>query len=1368
MASSRNQFAQKHGGGGGGAGFGFLRSGFQFNWRNDPTLIQYRECVKTTIARFLAQNSSGNFEQQIAELSACLEDQLFTAAICKEDYLNQESFYDRLQILIKQKWLLSRCGQQKAVLLSTAAPTSGTLNGSLGALSVNALSNNIMFADTGCNVVATGDINEHHFTADVAMNSLSGSETNDKKQDLSVSHVRRKRAFDMTSMSSEMYTSDIHSPGGVFSKVQRVDSGPTFSGTVLQYDSETSFESHRKYQQFTDGELGLVMPSKKKCPSIDVPSKVGEKTVLETVDVVDTLPGAISNASHTSSKVHVSEIQQSLPNLQVGQSSVVEGQSCSRNLVKENNAPVPSPLISTSHGSARFSVQTDLPKVLVNKILWCYIKCKSLPSDVGKSQARFLECLHVKNLFMVGRRGLLKLLKVLFAPAKRSKVETSVTKDSSFHGPSSLVGHSCSPDGPLNIQQFSGSPVSSNSEATELKTEVVANHTQNSASSGGTSKDAIDQPLRSHLEDARTLCEDTTLGQKEMEPGNNNEVKDKFTENSCTVSPGCVSNLSEQPHVVQNEDVMVRTKLEEAEPDVTAEFLLPLTASRTGTKSEKQKVIGVSLTEFFTLEEVKQHLWSLKQKSDQGAAEEISANTISRSSSENTCQLCALDKLIFPPMPIYCSACSARVKNHATYYSTLDENGAQLCFCSTCYNRPRGGNITSFGLSIPKCKLELKKNDVVTEESWVQCDKCEQWQHQICALFNDKRDMGGNAEYICPKCYLEELETGNCMPLPRTAGFGARNLPSTMLSDHIEKRLFMRLQQERQDRAKTAEKNPDEVPEPADLVVRVVSSVDKEVKVKQQFLDIFPDKNYPAEFPYRSKVILLFQRIEGVDVCIFGMYVQEFGSQCSPPNQRCVYISYLDSVKYFRPETKAVTGEALRTFVYHEILIGYLDYCKKRGFATCFIWACPPLKGEDYILYCHPETQKTPKPDKLRHWYQSMLRKATKEQIVVNFTNLYEQFFIPNGECNTKVTAARLPYFDGDYWSSVAESMIKKIEQDCGGDLQKKVQKITRRSLKAMGHVNPSAHDAKDILLMQELGQNISSAKEDFIIVYLQFVCTHCHEVIVSGKRWFCNQCRNYQLCERCHEVQKFEQANTHTTSNGQKHELSQEVVNDVPSNTEDNDAILDNCFLENRHAFLSFCQGNHYQFDTLRRAKHSSTMILYHLHHPSGATSGTSCSLCLTDVAGDPKWKCELCPGFYVCAVCYQRNGVASHTHTLTRYPCPSGSGQSAQNKKADMVRQLLDVLLHASQCQSTASHPCPDQNCLLLRKLFAHARACKVRVSGGCPHCKKTWYLLMTHTRSCTDSNCSVPRCVDLKKSAKGQELQLQTQRTDTIPGD
>ncbi|KAL0915667.1 hypothetical protein M5K25_016101 [Dendrobium thyrsiflorum] len=807
----------------------------------------------------------------------------------------------------------------------------------------------------------------------------------------------------------------------------------------------------------------------------------------------------------------------------------------------------------------------------------------------------------------------------------------------------------------------------------------------------------------------------------------------------------------------------------QAKMEMNQEANMPSTDPAAASKSGKPKIKGVSMTELFSIEQVRDHIISLRQWIGQSKAKAEKNQAMERSMSENSCQLCAVEKLTFEPPPIYCTLCGARIKRNAMYY-TVGTGDTRHYFCIPCYNEARCDTIEAEGSTFPKSRLEKKKNDEETEEWWVQCDKCEAWQHQICALFNGRRNDGGQAEYTCPNCYMEEIEKGERKPLPQNTVLGAKDLPRTILSDHIEQRLFRRLKHERQERARHLGKSFDEVPGAEALVVRVVSSVDKKLEVKQRFLEIFQEENYPTEFPYKSKVILLFQKIEGVEVCLFGMYVQEFGSECQFPNQRRVYLSYLDSVKYFRPEIKTVTGEALRTFVYHEILIGYLDYCKKRGFTSCYIWACPPLKGEDYILYCHPEIQKTPKSDKLREWYLSMLRKAAKENVVVGLTNLYDHFFVSTGESKAKVTAARLPYFDGDYWPGAAEDMINQLRQEEDGRKQQKKGKtkmtLTKRALKAAGHTDLGCNASKDALLMQKLGETISPMKEDFIMVHLQHACTHCCILMVSGNRWVCHLCKHFQICDKCYEAeQKLEERDKHPVNSRERHELFPIDITDVLADTKDKDEIVESEFFDTRQAFLSLCQGNHYQYDTLRRAKHSSMMVLYHLHNPTAPAFVTSCNVCHHDIETGHGWRCEVCHDFDVCNACYQKDGGIDHPHKLTNHPSNAdrdAQSQEARQKRVLQLRKMLDLLVHASQCRFPH---CQYPNCRRVKGLFRHGIQCKTRASGGCLLCKRMWYLLQLHARACKESECNVPRCKDLKEHLKRLQQQSESRRRAAV---
>ncbi|KAL2466281.1 Histone acetyltransferase HAC1 [Abeliophyllum distichum] len=706
------------------------------------------------------------------------------------------------------------------------------------------------------------------------------------------------------------------------------------------------------------------------------------------------------------------------------------------------------------------------------------------------------------------------------------------------------------------------------------------------------------------------------------------------------------------------------------------------------------------------------------------------------STSEKSCQLCGLEKLMFEPPPIYCTPCAARIKRNSVYYTATPPD-RQYCFCIPCYNDACGDTIVVYGTSIPKAGMKEKENNEETEEPWVQCDKCEAWQHQICALFDCRKNNGGQAEYTCPKCYAAQVGRGERVPSLQSAVLGAKYLPKTILSDHIEQRLFRKLKLERQLRARLQRKDYDEVPGAESLIVRLISSLDKKMEIKPGLHEILQEENYPSEFPYKSKVLFLFQKIEGVEVCHFGMNLQEFGSECQQPNQRRVYISYLDSVKYFRPDVKAVTGESLRTFVYHEILANW-------------IFRILQISRVHKLLHMGMSTIER---------YLSMLRKAAMKNIVVAVTNLYDHFFVSSGECKAKVTAARLPYFDGDYWPFAAEDMIYQLQQEEDekewhkkGTIEKT---ITERAIKASGQSDLSVNAAKDLLLMHKLGEMIRPMKEDFIMVHLQHACTHCCNVMVSGNSWVCKQCRNFQLCDDCYKAeQQREDGERHPMNQKEKHLLHAVEITDVPGDTKDKDEILEFEFFRSTEHILLFCQENHYQFDTFRRAKYSSMMILCHLHNLTPRALTLTCYICHRAIRVSQCWRCETCPDYDVCNTCYQKDGRIDHPHNFYN---TFNDNKKALQLGVMQLRKMLDLLVNASQCYMDCEYP----NCGKLKALFRHGKRCDIRAPGGCFPCQKMWYLLSLHARECKKSDCSVPRCRDVKEYGRWQRQILDSQR-------
>jgi len=152
----------------------------------------------------------------------------------------------------------------------------------------------------------------------------------------------------------------------------------------------------------------------------------------------------------------------------------------------------------------------------------------------------------------------------------------------------------------------------------------------------------------------------------------------------------------------------------------------------------------------------------------------------------------------------------------------------------------------------------------------------------------------------------------------------------------------------------------------------------------------------------------------------------------------------------------------------------------------------------------------------------------------------------------------------------------------------------------------------------------------------------------------------------------------------------------------DDDDEDMDCEFLNNRQLFLNLCQGNHYQFDQLRRAKHTSMMVLWHLHNRDAPKFVQQCAVCSREILQGMRYHCPTCADFDQCYECMSNPNVPRHQHPLK--PIPVGSQQSSltpeQRKERQRSIQLhMTLLLHAATCKSSK---CASANCAKMKGLL------------------------------------------------------------------
>jgi hypothetical protein len=281
----------------------------------------------------------------------------------------------------------------------------------------------------------------------------------------------------------------------------------------------------------------------------------------------------------------------------------------------------------------------------------------------------------------------------------------------------------------------------------------------------------------------------------------------------------------------------------------------------------------------------------------------------------------------------------------------------------------------------------------ILNEPLVPCTFCSRKVHRSCG-FVSMRHLTKHEDYTCPSCLL----SSSFVPAP--------SAPSSSFSSLV---VFILKQ----------------LNEPT-LDVQLVHHS----KQKNQFAH--PVTNVPILFD--ESCLFIFQTIRGIKTLLFVVWVQYYGES--------MYISYLDSVNYFVQQSPELT----RTQMYQTVILSVFEYSRC---TTCFIWSCPPNHNDDYILYCHPPSQKIPKQAKLTAWYIALMERAKTTGIIHKYQSFHDHV------CGIQ-NIEDWPCFYGDFWPNLYSQFVLTAPENAPTAIRKCVEQQALNLLVCYRHSAPA------------------------------------------------------------------------------------------------------------------------------------------------------------------------------------------------------------------------------------------------------------------------------------------------------------------------